>query len=305
MRVTGPDGEDATVLEVWGRRTAIRYSGGRVTTTPLGIGDDTALDIAVRDLRDACLAETDSGDLLVLLYFRAPDYVLDGAPTRRNPATAFLEPEVLPQAAALVRAIRDDLLEMRRIRRPRPNLTPPRPVPGQYGPIRPDVARAAERMRTPGLCARELGALHAYARPDEYVLECAPCGHRGAPGLVAVTTLRLLFVSAGATYELPIAAIDRVDLAAPPGSVATLRISDGHSDLEFVSTEPADLQRVDHGTRLACEIEHVDGSIVMARPSSLDLFGEWQLLVERRKLGMVDTEQFKWEGVGILRAMPQ
>ena len=293
------------MLEVWGRRTAVRYSGGRITTTPLGIDDEVALDIAVRDLRDACLAESDTGDLLVLLHFRAPDHVLDGVPTRRNPATVFLEPELLPQAAALVRAICDDLLEMRRIVRPRPNLTPPHPVPGRYGPIRPDVARAAERMRTPGLCARELGALHTYARPDEYVLECAPCGHRGAPGLVVISTLRLLFVSAGATYELPIAAMDRVDLAAPPGSVATLRVSDGHSDLEFVSTEAADLQRMVHGARLACEIDHIDGSIVMARPSALDLFGEWQLLVERRKLGMVDAEQFKWEGVGILRAMPE
>ncbi|MFG3703055.1 hypothetical protein ACGF5C_35135, partial [Micromonospora sp. NPDC047620] len=115
----------------------------------------------------------------------------------------------------------------------------------------------------------------------------------------------LLFVSAGATYEFPVAALDRTDVAAPPGSVATLRISDGNTDLEFVSTEAEDLLRVDGAVRLACEIEHVDGSIVMARPSSLDLFGEWQLLVERRKLGMVDTEQFKWEGIGILRAMPQ
>jgi hypothetical protein len=160
-------------------------------------------------------------------------------------------------------------------------------------------------MRTPEMCARELAALHAYARPDEYVLECAPCGHRGAPGLVVITTLRLLFVSAGATYEFPVAALDRTDVAAPPGSVATLRISDGNTDLGFVSTEAEDLLRVDGAVRLACEIEHVDGSIVMARPSSLDLFGEWQLLVERRKLGMVDTEQFKWEGIGILRAMPQ
>ncbi|WP_227979900.1 hypothetical protein [Nocardia spumae] len=305
MRVTGSDGEDAAVLEVWGRRAAIRYADGRLTTTPLGLDDDVALDIRVRDLRDACLAESDNGDLLVMLYFRTPDYVLAGVPTRRNPATVFLEPEVFTQAATLVRAICDDLLEMRRIVRQRPNLTPPRPVQGQFGPIRPDVARAAERMGAPGLCARELAALHAYARPDEYVLECAAGGHRGAPGLVAVTTLRLLFVSAGATYEMPVAAIDRIDLAAPPGSVATLGISDGGTDLEFVSTEPEHLLRVSQAARLACEIEHVDGSIVMARPSSLDLFGEWQLLVERRKLGMVEPDQFKWEGVGILRAMPQ
>ncbi|WP_051024992.1 hypothetical protein [Nocardia aobensis] len=293
------------MLEVWGRRTAVRYADGRITTTPLGVDDDVAMDVRVCDLRDACLAEADSGDLLILLYFRAPDYVIKNVATRRNPATIFLESEVFTQAATLVRAIGDDLLEMRRIVRQRPNLAPPRPVPGQYGPIRPDVSRAAERMRTPELCARELAALHAYARPDEYVLECAPCGHRGAPGLVVITTLRLLFVSAGATYEFPVAALDRTDVAGPPGSVATLRISDGNTDLEFVSTEAEDLLRVDGAVRLACEIEHVDGSIVMARPSSLDLFGEWQLLVERRKLGMVDTEQFKWEGVGILRAMPQ
>ncbi|NKY48886.1 hypothetical protein [Nocardia vermiculata] len=284
---------------------AVRYTGGRVVTTPLSVDDRIALDIRVCDLRDVCLVESDSGDLLLLLYFRAPDYRVGGVPTRRGPATVVLEPELLPQAAALVRAIEDELLEMRRIVRRRPNLTPPRPVPGRYGPVRPDVARAAVRMGTPGVCGAEVAALHAYARADEYVLECAPCGYRGTSGLVVITTLRLLFVGPGTGYEFPVAAIDRIDLAAPPGAVATMRISDGDSELDFLSADSANLARVTDAVRLACEMEHVDGSIVMARPSSLDLFGEWQLLVERRDLGMVDPEQFKWEGAGILRAMPQ
>ncbi|MBO0852420.1 MAG: hypothetical protein J2P18_01470 [Nocardia sp.] len=293
------------MFEVWGRRTAVRYADGRITTTPLGVDDDRAIDVRVSDLREACVAESDAGDLMILLYFRSPEKAVNGVANRRNPTVVLLEPEVTQHAVSLVRAVSDDLLEMRRIVRQRPDLTPPQSVPGPYGPIRPDVAAAAERIRIPGDIGREIAAMHAYARPDEYVLEGAACGFGGAAGLVVITTLRLLFVSAAATYELPVAAIDRADVSAMPGSPATLRISDGQTDLEFIAAEGEDLIRVGQATRLACEVEHVDGSIVMARPSSLDLFGEWQLLVERRKLGMVDADQFKWEGVGILRAMPE
>jgi hypothetical protein len=222
--------------------------------------------------------------------------------TQHHPVPVFLEPTLRDQARTLVRAVAADLLEQRRIVRPRPNLTAPRPVPGRTGPVRPDAARAADRMQHAGNMIREITALHAYARPDEYVLEMAQATYSGTPGLVVITSLRLLFIAVGSTHELPVATLDRVEVLLVPGVVATLRISDSLIELEFAGRHGADFERFARATRLICEMTHVDGSIAPARPNSVDLFGEWQLLMERRQLGMIEDDPFARQAVGILLA---
>ncbi|MEV0059808.1 hypothetical protein [Nocardia sp. NPDC050718] len=292
------------VIEVWGARVAVRYADGRLVTTPLRADNETALDIAVAELARIALATTDDDQLAMLLFFRSSEFRVNGSATDRHPVPVFLELGVREQAQVLVRAVERDLVSLRRVFPPRPNLVPPRPVPGPNGPRRPDVSAAADRMRFAGNSVREIDILHGCARPDEYVLELAQAGHEGAPGLVAITTLRLLFVSAWAIYEFPVAVLTGAEVRTPPGQVVTLRVSGAGSDLDFLDWEPEDFGRVAEALRLACEIEHVDGSISPSLPSSADLFGEWQLLVERRKLGMVADDPFRRQAVGIMLAMP-
>jgi hypothetical protein len=157
-------------------------------------------------------------------------------------------------------------------------------------------------MRYAGNTIREIAALHAYVRPDEYVLEMVQAAYCGTPGLVVITSLRLLFIAVGITHELPVATLDRIEVLPAPGGVATLRISDGLIELEFVGWQGADFERFATATRLVCEMMQVDGSIGPARPNSVDLFGEWQLLMERRQLGMIEDDPFARQAVGILLA---
>ncbi|MFE1592095.1 hypothetical protein [Nocardia sp. NPDC058705] len=271
-------------------------------TTPLRADDETALDIGVAELARIALATTEDGQMALLLFFRSAEFVVNGAPTQRHPVPVYLETDLREQAQTLIRAVERDLISLRRVFSPRPNLTPPQPVQGPNGRQRPDVNAAAYRMRHAGNSLREIDILHACARPDEYVLEIAQAGHEGAPGLVAITTLRLLFVSAWAVYEFPVSVLTGAEVLT--GQVATLRISGAGADLDFVDWEPADFTRITEAVRLACEIEHVDGSIAQSMPSSADLFGEWQLLVERRKLGMVADDPFRRQAVGIMLTMP-
>lgn len=292
------------MIEVWGTRVAVRYAGGRLVTTPLRADNEAALDVAVAELSKIALATTDDDQLAMLLFFRSARIGADGTAADRHPVPVFLETGVRVQAQVLVRAVERDLVGLRRVFPPRPDLTPPAPVPGPNGARRPDVAAAAARMRNAGNSVREIEILHGCVRPDEYVLELAQAGHEGAPGLVAITTLRLLFVSAWAVYELPVAVVTGAEVRTVPGQVVTLRISGAGTELDFLDWEPDDFGRVAEALRLACEIEHVDGSIASALPSSADLFGEWQLLVERRKLGMVADEPFRRQAVGIMLAMP-
>ncbi|GAD81597.1 hypothetical protein FEK33_09250 [Nocardia asteroides NBRC 15531] len=292
------------VIEVWGTRVAVRYGDGRLVTTPLRADDEAALDIGVAELARIALATTDDDQLAMLLFFRTAQVGADGTPTDRHPVPVFLDLGVRAQAQVLVRAVERDLIGLRRVFPPRPNLAPPPPIPGPNGPRRPDVSAAAARMRHAGNCLREIDILHTCARRDEYVLELAQAGHEGAPGLVAITTLRLLFVSAWAVYEFPVAVLTGAEVRAVPGQVVTLRVAGAGVELDFLDWEPEDFTRVAGALRLACEIEHVDGSIAPTLPSSADLFGEWQLLVERRKLGMVSDDPFRRQAVGIMLAMP-
>ncbi|MFB7875709.1 hypothetical protein ACFC06_10685 [Nocardia sp. NPDC056064] len=292
------------MIEVWGTRVAVRYGDGRLVTTPLRADNEVGLDVSVAELARVALATTEDGLLALLLFFRSADHVLNGVPTERQPVPVFLETGVRAQAQVLVRAVERDLIGLRRMFPPRPNLVPPQPVPGPDGPQRPDVTAAAGRMRYVGNSLPEIALLHGCARPDEYVLELAQAGHEGVPGLVAVTTLRLLFVSTWAVYEFPVAVVTGSQILTPPGKVATLRVSGAGAALDFLDWEAVDFVRVAEALRLACEIEHADGSIAQSLPSSADLFGEWQLLVERRKLGMVEDDPFRRRAVGIMLAMP-
>lgn len=292
------------MIEVWGARVAVRYADGRLVTTPLRADNEIALDVGVAELARIALATTEDGQMALLLFFRSAQFVVNGAPTERHPVPVFLETGLREQAQVLIRAVERDLVSLRRVFPPRPSLVPPPSVQGANGRQRPDVTAAAHRMRHAGNSLREIDILHSCARPDEYVLELAQAGHEGAPGLVAVTTLRLLFVSAWAVYEFPVSILTGAEVRTDAGPVATLRVSGAGADLEFVDWEPADFARIAEAVRLACEIEHVDGSIAQSMPSSVDLFGEWQLLVERRKLGMVGDEPFRRQAVGIMLTMP-
>ncbi|MEU4647874.1 hypothetical protein [Nocardia fluminea] len=292
------------LIEVWGARVAVRYANGRLVTTPLRADNEIALDVGVAELGRIALANTEDGQMALLLFFRSAQFVVNGAPTDRHPVPVFLETGLREQAQALIRAVERDLVSLRRVFPPRPNLVPPQSVQGPNGPQRPDVTAAARRMRHAGNSLREIDILHSCTRPDEYVLELAQAGHEGAPGLVAITTLRLLFVSAWAVYEFPVSVLTGAEVLRAPGQVVTLRVSGAGTDLDFVDWEPADFTRITEAVRLACEIEHVDGSIAQSMPCSADLFGEWQLLVERRKLGMVDDDPFRRQAVGIMLTMP-
>lgn len=288
------------MMEIWGKTIAVRYGEGRLVTTPLRADNTVALDFALADLHRARVGVTEDDRLLLLLYPKSGDYVSDGVVMQHHPITVFLETELREQAFALVRAIEIDRLALRVASRPRPDLTPPQPLSTPSGMVRPDVDAAAANLSDAAGSAREITALHARALPDEYVLALARATHADESGLLAMTTSRLLFLSTSVGYELPVAVISGVSIASESG--VTLRISAGPHQVEFTDRERSDFARVAHAVRSACDIDRFDGCVETTRPSSADLFAEWQLLLERRKLGMVADEIFQRQAAGIMLA---
>jgi len=293
------------VLELWGSTAAVRYADGRVVVSPLSADDDRSLDAALGDLHRVMLGLTDEGEGVLLLHLRSPEFPVGGAPNLRCPVSVHVGPDGLEAAKALVTAINADLLELRRVPPAGPLPTPPAAVPSPQGPRRRDVDAAGGRMRhgdrrSGGLISK----VHAQCEAEPgSVLEMASAAFRGGTGLVVATTTRLLFVSARAVFELPLQALEWVQVVWKPGLVWVLQVADGGSGLELSAHDRDDLDRVTAAVRHACEIQRAVGAIAPRSPSAADLFTEWQTLLERRQLGMVTHEEFERQAVGLLLAV--
>ncbi|MEV5829213.1 hypothetical protein AB0L25_27000 [Spirillospora sp. NPDC052242] len=292
------------MIEVWGRTMVVRYANSQLSVVSLRANDEGTLHFMVRDLSRLRLGISKNAEPVMLLYFRSPDFVVDGARTQHHPVPVFLDAEMREQAEALIQAVQSELLEMRRIAPRRPDLSPPKPLVGADGPIRPDVDAAAARMHSP-VRAERIAVLREYTRLDEHYLELALAWHKGVAGILAISTVQVLFMAREAVHAFPVAFVDGVEVLGTPENGPVLRVSTGvMADLEFPGEDAADIDRCAQALRLVCEIDAVDGSIAWSRPSSADLFAEWQLLVERRTLGMVDDADFERRATGILLAMP-
>jgi hypothetical protein len=299
------DTKEWPVLELWGSTAAVRYADGRLVVSPLRAEDDNKVDAALADLHAVMLALNDEGDGVLLLHLRSPEFPVGGVPNLRCPVSVHVGADGLGAAKTLVTTINADLLELRRARPADRPPAAPAPVPSPDGPRRPDVDAAADRMRHSG---RRSGGLiskvHALCQAEPgCVLEIARAGFRGIAGLVVATTTRLLFVSERTAHELPLEAIEWVQVMWRPGALWVLQVADGGPGLEFTAQGREDFDRVTAAVRYSCELQRAVGVIGPPSPSAADLFTEWQTLLERRQLGMVPDEQFERQAIGLLLAV--
>jgi hypothetical protein len=131
----------------------------------------------------------------------------------------------------------------------------------------------------------------------------ALAGFMGVPGVVVATTTRLLFVSERAAHELPLEAVEWVQVTWKPGLLWVLWITDGEAGLEFNGQWRDDFDRVAAALGYSCDLQRMAGAIGAASPSAADLFTEWQTLLERHQLGMVPDDQFERQAIGLLLAV--
>jgi hypothetical protein len=293
------------VLELWGSTAAVRYADGRLIISPLSAEDNNKVDAALADVHLVMLALSDEGDGMLLFHLRSPEFPVGGLPNLRCPVSVHIRPDNLDAAKTLVTVINSDLLELRRIRPADRPPAPPALVPSPHGPSRPDVDAAASRLLHPD---RRLAGLiaavqaHCQAEPG-CVLEMALAGFMGVPGVVVATTTRLLFVSERAAHELPLEAVEWVQVTWKPGLLWVLWITDGEAGLEFNGQWRDDFDRVAAALGYSCDLQRMAGAIGAASPSAADLFTEWQTLLERHQLGMVPDDQFERQAIGLLLAV--
>ncbi|WP_433682127.1 hypothetical protein [Nocardia sp. CA-119907] len=310
------------IVELRTPTAILRHGRGRLIVLRPGSDGERVLDVPVTDLLKVRLNRRADDAVVIEIYLRYPTPVLTGVPADRTPLPVLIAEHDFPAAAEIVERINDQILAGQRIDVAAPDLQPPAPQWGKNGPTRADVDRAVRRMAPKRDAKSAIAALHRYVTADEYVLETAiavahpPAG--SGPGLLAATTGRLLFISIGTgdkyAHELPIPAVlwarTTEGAAAAPGEIGSahgetgIDIHDGNTTLRFTGTDRADTERVTCAVNFAVRRDSANGAAGPADPGVAQLYSEWELLVERHSLGMVDDGQFQRYGRGILRSLP-
>ncbi|MFG1797055.1 hypothetical protein [Nocardia sp. NPDC049149] len=279
------------------------------------------LDVPVTDLLKVRLNRRADDAVVIEIYLRYPTPVLTGVPADRTPLPVLIAEHDVPAATEIVDRINGQILATQRIDVAAPDLNPPAPTWGKSGPTRADVDRAVRRMAPNREAKTAIAALHRYVTPDEYVLETAIAAAHppvaSGQGLLAATTGRLLFISLGTSdrfaHELPVSAVlwARNTEGSPvvPGDdavrgEANMDVHDGNVTFRFTGADRADTERVTCAVNFAVRRDSADGAAGPADPGVAQLYSEWELLVERHSLGMVDDAQFQRYGRGILRSLP-
>ena len=309
------------IVELRTPTAILRHGSGRLTVLRPGTDGERVLDVPIADLLKVRLNRRADDAVVIEIYLRYPTPVLTGVPADRTPLPVLIAEHDVPAALGIVDRINDQIMTTQRIDVAAPDLTPPAPEWGKSGPVRADVERAVRRMAPRKEARSAVNALHRYVTADEYVLETAiavaapPAGN--GTGLLAATTTRLLFISIGSgeryAHELAVAAIlgaRTVDGArSAPGEIDTrhggsgMDVSDGNRTLHFAGADRADTERVTCAVNFAVRRQAADGAAGPADPGVSQLYAEWELLVERHSLGMVDDTQFQRYGRGILRSL--
>ncbi|MGW6426644.1 hypothetical protein ACWF82_28570 [Nocardia sp. NPDC055053] len=309
------------IVELRTPTAILRHGSGRLTVLRPGTDGERVLDVPIADLLKVRLNRRADDAVVIEIFLRYPTAVLTGVPADRTPLPVLIAEHDVPAALGIVDRINDQIMATQRVDIAAPDLTPPAPEWGKSGPVRADVERAVRRMAPRKESRTAVSALHRYVTPDEYVLETAiaaatpPAGT--GTGLLAATTTRLLFISIGNgeryAHELAVAAIlgaRTVDGArSAPGEIDTrhggsgMDVSDGNRTLHFAGADRADTERVTCAVNFAVRRQAADGATGPADPGVSQLYAEWELLVERHSLGMVDDTQFQRYGRGILRSL--
>lgn len=305
------------IVELRTPTAILRHGGGRVQVLRPGTDGERVLDVPVSDLLKVRLNRRADDAVVIEIYLRYPSPVLTGVPADRTPLPVLIAEHDVPPATVIVQRINSQILSTQRIDMSAPDLVPPAPVWGRTGPTRADVDRAVRRMAPRREIRPATGALHGMVTPDEFMLETAavtavPPAGRGR-GLLAVTTGRVLFLSTGAAaplhaHEMPVAALISAEVGKgtgdEPGGEFGIDLTDGNTTLRFVGTDRADTDRIVGAVNFAIQRESAGGATAPSDPGVSQLYSEWELLVERHSLAMVDDAQFQRYGRGILRSLP-
>lgn len=241
----------------------------------------------------------------VYLWFVPADLDFDGSRPSRHPYAVDVGHDNAAQVRAFADALTRACLAQRRIEVAIE--TPGTAGPGGDG-RRDDIAAAADRLDRTGFDAaalsRDLAALPHYLHTGEAVLELALLRESDGQTLLVLTTARLIVLSLDTGFVREAALQGMVCLRAVTDGTTRLVYDNGVRTLYFPGGSSADLARLAERGNTVIDAIVRNGTLRPVQPSPTVLFAEYELIVERRQLRMLDTDVFRDELLGVFGALP-
>ncbi|MFC3849954.1 hypothetical protein ACFORJ_07220 [Corynebacterium hansenii] len=313
------------------RDALVEVRGDRLRMIRLGDADmegpDVVLDVRVDEvLRTAWTmhelpSETGGHDgdgaaapehvLALDIILRDPEADVGAGPSGWSPLRMHLPPDAVDDVRAIRSAIHAGSARLR-VAQPDAGDTvptvPPPPDSARPKAPRADLAAAIERMAHGDAHATAgLAHLRHYPRPDEVVLEVMAATHADNPGILAVTTTRVLFVHAisgrPAAHEFPVDAVHSVEPVANEGERASaVKILQTTQEDHFIGVGHAhwrDVERIVAALRYAVRRRRRVGATLQSEPSPADAFRTWEELVLAARAGTIGEEEFDAKMSGV------
>ena len=304
VRLAATDEDGPVVILDVGAEEVLRTAWA-VKTVPGGMGGDGG---------DANPGGGDDGEQVLVLdiVMRDPDFDPGQGPMEWAPLRIPFPLEATDDVRALRSAIHAGSARRRVADPVGPDpvpATPPPPHPDHPNTPRADLAAAIDRMAhrdAPSTAA--LHHLRHYPRPDEVFLEVMAATHANMPGVLAVTTTRVLFAHDSAktavAHEFPVDAIQSVEGVANdgerPSAVKIVVTSPDDWFLGVGNCHWQDVERFTAALRWAIGRRRKVGATLPSEPGPTEAFRMWEELTLAAKAGTIGAEEHDAKMSGVL-----
>lgn len=238
------------------------------------------------------------------IWFVSPEAVVEGKALHHNPYVVDVDTDNSTELSEFTGALFDAVFERRRI--PAPVFSPPvRTLSG----VRLDLQVHMAKMPVPNIGTEQLARytrmVDHYLRDDEAVLGIGYTDRKDTFGLVVLTSRRMLLVQPEAGYagDFLLQALTRIYVEDHPEWGMRLVVDNSYVTSNFHMHDRPHAEFLVEQGMFAIEAMVRDGSVRAREPSSVEMFDAFELLVERRKLGMVADDDFAWQLQGLLTAL--
>lgn len=284
-----------------GRTRRLMLAGGRLYVQQLdgrpvndfGIGEIARVGTV---LGEDCLREC--------IWFVSPDVSVEGVTLHHNPYVLDVDTHDAQQMSEFTTALFDVVFERRRV--PAPARTSAlRTMSG----VRLDLQAHMAKAPLPDVGVEQQAGyarmVDHYLRDAESVLGVGHTDREDTFGLVVLTSRRMLLVQPENDYvgDFLLQGLTRFYVEDHPQAGMRLVVDNSYVTSTFPMRDRPHAEFLAEQGMAAIDAMVQGGSVRAPQPSSVELFDAFELLVERRKLGMVGDDDFAWQLQGLFTAL--
>ncbi|MCB0929240.1 MAG: hypothetical protein U0R77_02120 [Mycolicibacterium insubricum] len=291
----------AESVYLWGRQRTLALHGADLYIHRPG--DIPVAVVPVRDISQVAIVPMDEHTLRLLVWFRAPDVVIDGMELHRNPYPVDVDMTRAGEIRDFDHALGSAVLESRRMHAPGPAA----PTPGtERTDLTAALAVLAERGGAPGLIARCEPSIRHLLRADETVVAATDTWSDHGTEILVLTTVRSLLVVPDHNYARDVGhdCVRSFEVTVNDSGRPSLKFDTVSGLLFFPVRAREDADRLAEAGNAVLDTLMRDGAVGPLEPTTAELFEAYEFLRERHQLGMLNRDAYGWQLRGVFVSVP-